>query len=118
MAAGPRQPGALKRRALLAESSPQLAEAGLAFLEDGRLGEALECLRAVDHQEGLRKLMEVALAGGDIFFWQQAAAFLGLEPTGQDLEQLEQNARQAGKINFAQRAADLAQARSAEASES
>ena len=95
----PRSPQ--ERRQWVAESSPRLAEAGLAFLELGRWGEALECLSLAGHTQGLEDLMDRAAQAGDLFYWRMAAKALGREPDPAAQAALVQTARAAGKESFA-----------------
>jgi hypothetical protein len=93
-----------ERRRWVAESSPRLAEAGLAFLELGRWGEALECLSAAGNSEGIKQLMEQAAETGDLFYWRQAAKALGLPEDEGAAAVVAQTARAAGKLAFASQA--------------
>ncbi len=92
---------AQERRKLLAANSPRLAEVGLAFLELGRWGEALECLAAAQDTSGLEQLRDLALAAGDYFYTTAAARALGQELSDQQMAQIAQTARQGGKDTFA-----------------
>lgn len=92
---------AQERRKLLAANSPRLGEVGLAFLELGRWGEALECLAAARETSGLERLRDLALDAGDYFYAKAAAHALGQELSDQQLAQIAQTARESGKDAFA-----------------
>lgn len=89
-----------ERRQWVADSSPNLAEAGLAFLELGRWGEALECLAAAGHTQGLESLMDQAAQAGDLFYWRMSAKALGREPDPAAQAAVARAARDAGKESF------------------
>jgi len=101
-------PDAKRRRRMLRENDPALAQAGRNLLEAGRWGEALECLEASADQEGLIELARAAQEAGDIFFWRQAQRLLGHRPGPAELEELAERAQAAGKLAFAQQARELA----------
>lgn len=92
---------AQQRRKLLAEGSPRLAEVGLAFLEAGRWGEALECLAAAGETSGLERLKREAGEVGDYFYAAAAARALGQELDTHQLDQIAQRAEETGKETFA-----------------
>jgi len=74
---------------------------GLAFLREGRWGEALECLDASQNVEGLAKLAGDALAAGDWFFYRQAKRALNQSPDPGEAGQLAGRAESAGYGAFA-----------------
>ena len=94
-------PAAKDRRRLLADSRPALGEGGRSSLQAERWGEALECLKAAQDREALELLASSALEAGDFFYWTQALQALGREPGADELAELAQNARAAGKTAFA-----------------
>jgi hypothetical protein len=100
-------PTALERRNLLSSGSPKLAEAAKAFFEEGRLGEALDCYKAVGDNEGLKAICQKALEDGDFFWWKQAHQSLGNNPPTEEAAELAQNAREKGKESFANAASEL-----------
>ena len=95
-----------ERRKLLADNSPRLGQVGMAFLEAGRWGEAIECLAAAGDEAGLARIREMAVEAGDLFFAQAAAKALGEELSGHETGALTRQAKQAGKDVFAAQAAD------------
>ncbi len=100
-------PDAKRRRRMLREKDPALAQAGRTFLEAGRWGEALECLEASADQEGLEELARAAREGGDLFYWNQVQRLLGREPQAAELRELAQRAQETGKLAFARSARQL-----------
>ena len=106
-------PTALERRKLLAAGSPELAALGRRFLEQGRWGEALECLEATGDRQGLEALRQATLAAGDYFFWRRALTLLDQPQAPGELTRLADQARTAGKAVFlAQATAQLESGRS------
>ena len=106
-------PTAQERRKLLAAASPELGEAGRRYLEQGRWGEALECLEAAGDRQGLEQLRQAALDAGDYFFWRRALVLLDQAQESAALTRLADQARAGGKAVFqAQAAAQLESGRS------
>lgn len=95
---------AQQRRKMLGDSSAQLGQAGLDYFEAGRLGEALECLRAVRDTEGLSRIAQAALENGDFWAYGQAVQAAGLQPDPAQVEKLISRAKELGKDAFARAA--------------
>lgn len=111
--ASDRMPSAQERRKLLASASPELGAVGRRYLDQGRWGEALECLEAAGDQAGLERLRQAALEAGDYFYWRRAVALLGQTQDPAELTRLADQARAAGKAVFqAQATAQLESGRS------
>jgi hypothetical protein len=100
-------PTASQRRQWLEEASPHLKEAGRAYLEAGRLSEALECFAAVKDAEGLALMEGQALESGDFFAWQMSLNRQGRKPKAEELLRIKEAAQAAGKSAFAQTAQSL-----------
>lgn len=108
-----RLPSAQERRKLLAAASPELGAVGRRYLDQGRWGEALECLEAAGDREGLERLRQAALEAGDYFYWRRALALLGQPQDPAELTRLAEQAQAGGKAVFqAQATAQLESGRS------
>lgn len=105
--ARPELAGARQRRKLMADDSPQLKELARAYLEAGRLGEALECLERSRDQELLRELAARAKDEGDFWAFRQAHRLLDEPMPAAELEELARRAGSLGKEAYA-RAAEAA----------
>lgn len=90
----------MQRRKLLAESSPRLGEAGRAFLQAGRWGEALECLDEAGDSGAIEELLQAAVKDGDLFYARAAAKALGRELDQAQLTAVAEAAGRAGKAKF------------------
>ncbi len=95
-----RLPSAAERRKLLSVTSPELGATGRRYLEQGRWGEALECLEAAGDREGLEQTRQAALEAGDYFFWRRALTLLGQPLDPAELTRLADQAQTAGKAVF------------------
>lgn len=95
-----RLPTAAERRKLLSVASPELSATGRRYLEQGRWGEALECLETAGDREGLEQVRQAALEAGDYFFWRRALTLLGQSQDPAELTRLAHQALAAGKAVF------------------
>ncbi len=101
--------GARQRRKLMAENSPRLGEVARAYLEAGRLGEALECLESSRDAGLLKELAAKAREEGDFWAFRQAHRLLGEEMPAGELEELARRAQSLGKEAYARAAGQAGQ---------
>jgi hypothetical protein len=96
--------GCLKKRDLLNSdrSDPaHLVPLGTAFLEEGRISDAIELFEKARHQEGLDNLLERCLDEGDAFLFRKVAKILGVSPGLDQWIKLGDRALSLGKLHFA-----------------
>ena len=101
--AQPKIPDALTRRHLIdkemdAAGSLAIAEA---YLEDGRMHEALDFLVKADAQEQIDQLLEQAVESGDTFAVQVISRATDREPDAECWERVARAAEAAGKERYA-----------------
>lgn len=102
-----RLPGCLKKLDLLNSnrSDPaQCVELGTAYLEEGRISDALEFFEKARHREGLNRLMARCLDDGDVFLFRKLAKILDLSPDPNQWDTLGDRALSLGKLHFARAA--------------
>jgi hypothetical protein len=80
---------------------------GNAYVEGGRIHDALECYYRAEHTEGIEKIVEEAVSAGDFFLYRMGMVFLGREMDKKDLNKLAENARRTGKLAFARDAYEM-----------
>ena len=74
------------------------------FFEAGALSDALEFYARAGHQEGLKKIKEIAFKNGDAFLFQGAAKTQGAELRSADWEDIARRAVELKKFSFAKKA--------------
>ena len=96
-------PGALERRHLIEkeQAPPQSLRIAQAYLDAGRVVEALEFLRKADAGEQLAALRAQAVEEGDAFLLRSAAETQGSVPSRDEWRELAQAAAAAGKDCYA-----------------
>lgn len=99
-------PGALERRHLIEkeQAPPQSLRIAQAYLDAGRVVEALEFLRKADAGEQLAALRAQAVEEGDAFLLRSAAETQGSVPSRDEWRELAQAAAAAGKDCYASEA--------------
>jgi tetratricopeptide (TPR) repeat protein len=104
---GKRLPGCLKKRDLLNSDRSDPAhcvELGTAYLEEGRISDAIEFFEKAPHREGLDRLIERCLDDGDVFLFRKVAKILDLSPGPDQWLKLGDRALSLGKLHFARAA--------------
>ena len=103
-----RTPNTLKKGVILygdskkdPASPPELIAYGKAYIEGGRIHDALECYHRAGHTEGIERIVEEAVFAGDFFLYKIGMGFLGREIDKKDLNTLAKNADASGKLAFA-----------------
>jgi hypothetical protein len=81
---------------------------GDSFLEEGLLPDALDFYQRANHQDGLKKIKDMAFESGDVMLFQQAAKVLNLEIKPMDWESIAQKAMSFKKYLFARHALEKA----------
>ena len=71
------------------------------FLENGEFSDALNFYFEADSEDGVRKVISVAISNGDFFFYHRGNELMGWEMERNDLVSLAENAKAAGKFVFA-----------------
>ena len=74
------------------------------FLEAGALSDALEFYARAGHQDGLKKIKEIASENGDTFLFHGAVRALGIELRSTDWEEIARRAVELKKFSFAKKA--------------
>ena len=74
------------------------------FLENGEFSDALNFYYEAGSEDGVRKVLSVAVSNGDFFFYHRANELMGWEMERNDLITLAENAKTAGKLVFARNA--------------
>jgi tetratricopeptide (TPR) repeat protein len=101
---GKRSPGCLKKRDLLNSdrSDPaHFVQLGTAYLEEGRVSDAIEFFEKARHREGLNRLLERCLEDGDVFLFRKIAKILDLSSGPDQWIKLGDRALALGKLHFA-----------------
>ena len=104
---GKRLLGCLKKRDLLnsdRSDPPHLVQLGTAYLEDGRISDAIDWFEKARHQEGLDRILERCLDDGDVFLFRKVAKILGVSPGPDQWIKLGDRALSLGKLYFARAA--------------
>lgn len=104
---GKRLLGCLKKRDLLNSdrSNPaHFVQVGTAYLEEGRIPDAIEFFEKARHQEGLDRLLQRCLDDGDVFLFRKVAKALGVSPGPDQWIELGDRALSLGKLYFARTA--------------
>ena len=104
---GKRLPGCLKKRDLLNSDRSDPAyfvQLGTAYLEEGRVSDAIEFFEKARHREGLDRLLERCFDDGDLFLFRKIAKILGLSPGPDQWIKLGDRALSLGKLHFARAA--------------
>ncbi len=96
----------LKQKILYIDKTPAttLIHYGDLFFEAGALSDALEFYARAGHQEGLKKIREIAFKNGDAFLFQGAAKAQGAELRSADWEDIAGRAVELKKFSFAKKA--------------
>jgi hypothetical protein len=107
-------PDPLKRRHLVEQKldPKQALTLAEAYLEEGRIPEALEFLSKAEAMDRLRELRAGAIESGDVFVMRDVSRRLGEEPAAADWRALAEAASAAGKEAYALEARRMAEARS------
>jgi hypothetical protein len=101
---GKRLPGCLKKRDLLnsVRSDPaHFVQLGTAYLEEGRISDAIEFFEKAGYREGLDRLLERCLEDGDVFLFRKVARILDLSPGPGQWLKLGDRALSLGKLHSA-----------------
>ncbi|MCZ6784348.1 MAG: hypothetical protein O7G30_13660 [Proteobacteria bacterium] len=95
-------PDPLERRHLLERELDEAQARALAeaYLEEGRVVEAVAFLQKAGDEERLSALAEEALEAGDAFLFRAACAAAGREPDAAQWQRLGDAAERAGKRNY------------------
>jgi tetratricopeptide (TPR) repeat protein len=104
---GKRLPGCLKKRDMLnsGRSDPAyLVQLGTAYLEEGRVSDAIEFFEKARHREGLDRLLERSLEDGDLFLFRKITKILDLSSGPDQWIKLGDRALALGKLHFARAA--------------
>jgi hypothetical protein len=96
----------LKQKILyLDNTSPaDLINYGNSFLEAGAYSDALDFFQKSNHNEGIRKIKNIAFDNGDVMLFQRAAKALNLELSSTDWENIGEKAMELKKYFFARHA--------------
>lgn len=96
-------PDALERRHLIERdlSARQALAIAEAYLEEGRLEEAVVFLGKAGSEDRLESLEREAVESGDVFLLSEIARVRGREPDAQTWQQLAESARRVGKELYA-----------------
>ena len=100
-------PGCLKKLDLLNSDRSDPAhcvELGTAYLEEGRISDAIEFFEKARHREGLDRLIERCLDDGDVFLFRKVAKILDVSPGPDQWIKLGDRALSLGKLQFARAA--------------
>jgi len=104
---GKRLPGCLNKRDLLNSdrSDPaRCVQLGNAYLEEGRISDAIDFFEKARDREGLDRLLERCLGDGDVFLFRKVAKILDLSPGPEEWIKLGDRALSLGKLHFARAA--------------
>ncbi len=83
------------------ESPSELIKYAELFLESGELSDALNFYYEAGSEDGVRKVLKDAISNGDFFFYHRGNELMGWEMERNDLINLAENAKAAGKLVFA-----------------
>jgi tetratricopeptide (TPR) repeat protein len=104
---GKRLLGCLKKRDLLnsdRNDPVHLAQLGTAYLEEGRISDAIEFLEKARDREGLDSILARCLEDGDVFLFGKVAKILDVSPDPDQWIKLGDRALSLGKLHFARAA--------------
>jgi tetratricopeptide (TPR) repeat protein len=102
-----RLPGCMKKRDLLNSDRSDPAyfvQLGTAYLEEGRISDAIEFFEKAGHREGLDRLLQRCLEDGDLFLYRKIAKILDLSSSPDQWIELGDRALSLGKLHFARTA--------------
>lgn len=105
--AGKRLPGCLKKRDVLNSDRSDPAhyvQLGTAYLEEGRISDAIEFFEKARHRAQLESLLERCLGDGDLFLYRKVARILGVKPGPDQWLKVGDRALSLGKLYFARSA--------------
>ena len=83
------------------DSPETLAKLAKAYREEGRVHDALECFRLVNHPKGIEEIVNEAVSEGDYFLFLRGMEALNLPIDKTRLIELARSAREKGKLTFA-----------------
>ncbi|MEW6359126.1 MAG: hypothetical protein AB1696_22520 [Planctomycetota bacterium] len=92
-----------KRKILFSKTMPaeEIDSSGQAFLDEGRLNEALDLFEQSGNKEKVKQIVAKAREAGDVSIWLRAKRMLGETPAPEMWEGIAEQALAFGKENFA-----------------
>ncbi len=102
-------PDPLKKREILNAEKPDVElckRLGEEYITLGRYIESLEMFAKIDWEEGIDRLLDIAMEEGDLFLYKEGLKAKGIEKDG-DWIKLAENAVKKGKFFFAKEAFEL-----------